>query len=135
MPGVTVRVQRAFAVRIRAVPHDLLGPGQVREHVLAAKTVDARRLREEAALAVEDALPRVKEHVSARIYNGQIVVRCLYYRVQVLDPAKDSEYRRSTDYWDTLVARDHVPIILIQCIGSGRVRDRKRDKEKERARE
>lgn len=70
------------------MPHDLLGPCQVRQHVLAAKAVDARGLREEAALPTKDALPRIEEHLSPRVDHRQLVVRCFDNRVQVLNAKK-----------------------------------------------
>lgn len=87
MPSIAVRVHRPLSTRIRTVPDDLLWPREVREHVLAAKTVDARRLREEATLTREDALPRVEEHLAPRVHHGQLVVGGLHYCVQVLNPS------------------------------------------------
>lgn len=87
MPGIAVRIHRPLSTRIRTVPDDLLWPREVREHVLAAEAVNAGRLREEAALTREDALPRVEEHLAPRVHHRQLVVGCLHYGVQVLDPS------------------------------------------------
>lgn len=88
MPGIAVRVHSPFPARIRPMPHDLLRPRQVRQHVLATEAVDSRRLREETSLPVEDALPRVEEHVTPRVHHRQVVIGLLHYCVQVLDPGE-----------------------------------------------
>lgn len=84
-PLVAGRIHRTLPIRIRSVPDDLLGPGGIREHVLSAEAVDARRLREETALPGEDALPRVEEHLATRVDHRQLAVSALDDGVEVLD--------------------------------------------------
>lgn len=61
-------------------------PEWICQHILAAETVDTRRLREEAALPVEDAFPGVEEHIATCIHHWQVSVRLSHYGVQILHP-------------------------------------------------
>lgn len=76
------------------MPDDLLGPRVVGEDVLAAETVNTRSLRELAALAREDALPGIEEHLATGVDHWQVVVLDLYNAVQVLDAVVDRAERQ-----------------------------------------
>lgn len=84
------------------MPDDLLGPRVVGEDVLAAETVNTRSLRELAALAREDALPGIEEHLATGVDHWQVVVLDLYNAVQVLDAVVDRAERQE---WITIEAK------------------------------
>lgn len=104
VPGIAVGVHGALAIGQRAVPDQLKWPAKgsvlykediehichlpewICEHILAAEAVDTRRLGEEAALPVEDALPGVEEHIATCIHHRQVSVSLSHYGVQILHP-------------------------------------------------
>ena len=63
-------------------------PRHIGEHILPAEAVYPGRLREEPALPVENAVPRVEQHVTAGVHDRQLAIRYPYDRVQVLNSAK-----------------------------------------------